>query len=177
MVPLYFSFYILLVVIGVLNILTGVFVSRAAEASALDKDLVAHAEIANTRNMVRDLHKMLQEIDVEHSGIVHVDQLRDYIANEDVQAYMSVLHLDSVDCHRMISLMHQEANGNVSMQEFIALCLRYSGNARSVEIAVVLREQSKQNARLHHLAEKAEEFMQELSAKAEHLLGRPHREI
>jgi len=169
---LHFSLYIVLVVIGVLNILTGVFVARAAEASALDKDLVLHAEIANTRIVVRDLHKMFQEMDVENSGTIHIDQLEACTSCTNVQAYLSVLNLDPVDCRRIMSLLHQDTRGMVSMKEFIACCLRYKGHARNVEVAVILREQSKQSARLRDLAKKSEEFMHTISEKVELLLDR-----
>jgi len=169
---LYFSIYIVLVVIGVLNILTGVFVSRAAEASALDQDLVLQAELTNTRTVARTIHKMFQEMDVEISGTIHIDQLKEYTSRPNVQAYLSVLHLDSADCQRLISLLKYDTHGFVSMEEFIACCLRYRGNLRSIEVAVILREQSKQSARLHDLAKKSDEFMHNISEKVDCLLDR-----
>jgi len=169
---LYFTIYILLVVVGVLNILTGIFVSRAAQVSARDKDLILQAETNNTRHVVRDLHRMFQEMGAENSGTIHIDQLKEYIQHQDVQAYLSVLNLDYVDCHRIISLLHQKRDGMVSMQEFIACCLRYKGHARNVEVAVILRQQKKQSDRLCDLAEKSEDFMRAISEKIQRVLDR-----
>merc|ERR1719410_1343867 len=64
------TFYIVFVVIGVLNVLTGIFVERACEFSSLDKDLVVQSEMKRNENFLVEMQKLFDEADTNGSGRV-----------------------------------------------------------------------------------------------------------
>jgi len=113
---IYFSLYIVLTVIGVLNILTGVFVTRATEISVLEKDLILHSQKARERSAVTGLWELFREIDKKHCGTVDTDQLTRYLSHEDGRAYFAALQLNCDSAKEMISLLDPGRTGMVSMK-------------------------------------------------------------
>jgi len=154
-----FCFYIVFVTVGMLNVLTGVFVSRAAEITVLDKDLIIQSEIASKKSLVKQLRDMFGEIDRTNCGTIDIDHLTRYMARADVQAYLSSQQLHSGNFKRLISLLDPQKTGKVTRDAFIAGCLQYKGNARTLDVALVLREQQRQIRILatvvHNLKEQA----------------------
>jgi len=160
---IYFSMFIVLVTVGMLNVLTGVFVARSAEVSVLDKDLIIQAEIANTRSKVRDLKYLFEEMDREHHGSVDVEQLIDYMSQSDVQAYLATLQLHTSNFKAVASMLDPHKTGQVSMDAFIAGCLRYKGHARTVDVAMLMQQQKTQSSNLGNLAKSFEKQMRTLT--------------
>jgi len=74
-----FAFYIMLVLVGIMNILTGVLVTRAAETTVLERELIVASVISRDKQMVTDLWDMFQELDCQGSGTVDIDQLTEYL--------------------------------------------------------------------------------------------------
>merc|ERR1712032_985818 len=58
---LIFIFYILFVIFGVVNVLTGVFLESAAEF--VDRDLMVHSQLVQTEGFVAEMIKLFEEFD------------------------------------------------------------------------------------------------------------------
>jgi len=158
-----FCLYIVLVVIGMLNILTGVFVSRAAEIVVLDKDLVIQAQSARQKCMVRDLNSIFQEIDQTQCGSVDIDHLTDYMARDDVRAYLDVQQLHFHNSTDVAAMLDPHKTGRVAREEFIAGCLRYKGNAQTLDVAMLASEQRRQTTKLDNLTKALQQHVQTIS--------------
>jgi len=144
-----FSFYIVVVTIGILDTLTRIFARQALEVHGLNRELVIQATIAQKKSVVQELCGIL---DKTHSGIVTVQQLVEHMKRTDVQAYLATQHLHNGNSRQIIKVLDPQETGQVTMYEFIAGCLQYRGPARSVDIASVLSEQRKQTKILQKLA-------------------------
>eukprot|EP00437_Effrenium_voratum_P010120 CAMPEP_0181440368 /NCGR_PEP_ID=MMETSP1110-20121109/22931_1 /TAXON_ID=174948 /ORGANISM="Symbiodinium sp., Strain CCMP421" /LENGTH=255 /DNA_ID=CAMNT_0023564169 /DNA_START=115 /DNA_END=878 /DNA_ORIENTATION=- len=57
-----FAFYVLFVVIGVLNVLTSAFVQRACELSRLDRDLAIQSELVSDESFVAEMKSIFEEV-------------------------------------------------------------------------------------------------------------------
>merc|ERR1712228_1144168 len=84
-----FVLYILFVVIGVLNVLTGIFVERAQELSGLDRDLVIQGEIKRNDAFLTEMKGIFEEADVDQSGSISWEEFKEYLKNAEVKAYLA----------------------------------------------------------------------------------------
>jgi len=146
--PLYkylFGFYVLFVIIGVLNVLTSAFVQRACELSRIDRDLVIQSELVSNESFVAEMKGIFEEVDVHGTGCINWDQFRAFIKNEEVQAYFSTQQLDTSDARELFNLLDQDGDGEVCIEEFILGCKKLKGQAKSSDVATLLRESKRAN--------------------------------
>merc|ERR1719272_20478 len=68
---LLFTFYIVFVVFGVLNVLTGVFLEATHEM--MDRDLVIQDEMNHVDSFVEEMSKLFEELDTEHVGTFDIE--------------------------------------------------------------------------------------------------------
>jgi hypothetical protein len=135
-----FSFYVLFVVIGVLNVLTSNFVERARELSHLDRDLATQGELASQEAFLTEMRTVFEEVDDEQDGRITWQKFRDYLASEQAQAFFATQQLDTSDAARLFSLMDVDEAGAVGVEEFTLGCMRLRGPAKSSDVAALLKE-------------------------------------
>eukprot|EP00435_Cladocopium_sp_Y103_P025629 s508_g6.t1 len=135
-----FAFYVLFVVIGVLNVLTSAFVQRACELSRLDRDLAIQSELVSDESFTAEMKSIFEEVDIEGTGCIDWEQFRSFIHNEHVQAYFATQQLDTSDARELFNLLDQDGDGEVCIEEFILGCKKLRGQAKSSDVATLLRE-------------------------------------
>lgn len=140
-----FAFYVLFVVIGVLNVLTSAFVQRACELSRLDRDLAIQSELVSDESFTAEMKSIFEEVDIEGTGCIDWEQFRSFIHNEHVQAYFATQQLDTSDARELFNLLDQDGDDEVCIEEFILGCKKLRGQAKSSDVATLLRENKKFN--------------------------------
>merc|ERR1719486_1336235 len=109
MYSLLFAFYVIFVVIGVLNVLTGIFVERACELNGLDRDLVIQAESLRREAFIDEMKYIFTEVDGDKQGTISWKEFRDYCKNPATQAYLATHHIDASDARNLFR--HFEKDG------------------------------------------------------------------
>jgi len=137
---LMFSFYVLFVFIGVLNVLTSSFVERAREFSRLDRDLATQGELASQEAFLAEVRTIFEEVDDEEAGRITWQKFRDYLKSDQAQAFFATQQLDTSDAARLFSLLEQDEEGAVNIEEFTLGCMRLRGPAKSSDMAALLKE-------------------------------------
>merc|ERR1719362_559849 len=69
-----FLFYVFFMMFVLFNILVGVFVDRAFEASKLDTDIAIQVEKDRLRAFMSEVYEMFEEIDTADRGVITLDQ-------------------------------------------------------------------------------------------------------
>mmetsp|Transcript_61560 Transcript_61560/g.148966 ORF Transcript_61560/g.148966 Transcript_61560/m.148966 type:complete len:504 (-) Transcript_61560:32-1543(-) len=151
-----FSFYVLFVLIGVLNVLTSAFVQRACELSRLDRDLVIQSEMISDEAFVAEMKGIFEEVDADGTGRITWHKFRQYLQNEDVQAYFSTQQLDTSDARELFNLLDVNKHEEIGLEEFIMGCKRLRGQAKSSEVATLLRENKRFGAKSQRQLRKLE---------------------
>merc|ERR1719320_369949 len=108
-----FVLYILFVVIGVLNVLTGIFVERAQELSGLDRDLVIQGEMKRSEAFLAEMKGIFEEADTDRSGTISWIEFKQYLKKPEVKAYLATQQLDCYDARQLFNILgleddHQE---------------------------------------------------------------------
>mmetsp|Transcript_85131 Transcript_85131/g.264489 ORF Transcript_85131/g.264489 Transcript_85131/m.264489 type:complete len:716 (-) Transcript_85131:608-2755(-) len=143
-----FTFYIVFVVIGVLNVLTGIFVERACELSGLDKDLVIQTQMKRNETFLAEMKRIFEEADADGSGTISWEEFKGYLENDRVKAYLSTQQLDAFDARTLFDILNDGRGTEMSIESFIVGCQRLKGMARSVDLVAVLQETRAANRKL-----------------------------
>jgi len=143
-----YVFYTVFVVIGVLNVLTGIFVERANELSGLDRDLVIQSQLKRNETFLDEMKRIFEEADEDGSGTISWEEFRHYLENDRVKAYLATQQLDAFDARTLFDILNEGKEEELSIETFIVGCQRLRGIARSVELVAVLQETRAINRRL-----------------------------
>lgn len=137
-----FSFYVVFVVVGVLNVLTGIFVERACELSNLDKELVIQSQLKRNEAFLWEMKRIFEEADTDGSGTIAWNEFRQYMENDKVKAYLASQQLDAYDARTLFDIIRggQGGNGVLTVENFIVGCQRLKGMAKEVDLLAVLQE-------------------------------------
>merc|ERR1740129_2358634 len=130
-----FSFYILFVIFGVVNVLTGVFLENAAEF--MDRDLMVQGQLVRMENFVSEMMHLFREFDPDNTGRVDNEELYQYLKLEKVQAYLAAHNLDCTHAAALVGLIDSNNTEGVDLREFILGMLRLRGGAKSVDLQLI----------------------------------------
>lgn len=132
-----FMMYILFSILGVVNIVTGVFVDSALGNSKRDHDLMVEEEQEKKAKMLRDLHILFEEIDADQSGSISYQEIMTAHDDERMRSYMNAIGVCLEDVQALFTLLDVDKAGKVEVEEFINGCIRLHGPASNMELAKV----------------------------------------
>jgi hypothetical protein len=131
-----FGSYMFLVVVGVLNILTAVFMGHAQDFQ--DRDLVVQDEMDRMDSFVSEMLDLFAEFDPDHTGTLPQDLFARCMDSERVQAYFQAHQLDTSHADVLFRILDENGSGSISIQEFVLGVLRLKGVSRELDTRVLL---------------------------------------
>jgi len=158
--PMYkvlFSVYVFFVLIGVVNVVTSAFVQRACEFSRLDRDLVIQSEMVSHEAFLAEMKGIFEEVDVDNSGKITWEKFRRFMENDQVQAYFATQQLDTSDARELFTLLDSDGNNYIDLEEFIMGCQKLRGQAKSSDVATLLRENKRSSRKFMRAVRKMED--------------------
>jgi len=133
-----FLLYIVYVVFGVLNVLTGIFVSAASDIS--DRDLVVQAELTRRHSFIKEMKALFDELDKNQTGNFTWEEFQEYVQEENLEAYFSFHELDLTDARLLFKLLDENDTEEVKTVDFIQGCSRLKGPAKSMYVMQIVNE-------------------------------------
>lgn len=174
-----FVFYIVFIVFGVMNVLTGVFVDSAAELSRFDHDLVIQTEMSRKESFLNQVQLLFGEMDKDSSGTISAHELEVALSDERVLAYLNHLELEITEASSLFRLLDTDENGEIGAEEFMLGCMRLKGQSKNIEMASMIFDQKKnwllQKKKFHQVMDKLTEMQEQLNRQDLILQGRPIR--
>eukprot|EP00401_Gymnodinium_catenatum_P036086 CAMPEP_0117507918 /NCGR_PEP_ID=MMETSP0784-20121206/26673_1 /TAXON_ID=39447 /ORGANISM="" /LENGTH=728 /DNA_ID=CAMNT_0005303441 /DNA_START=36 /DNA_END=2222 /DNA_ORIENTATION=+ len=163
-----FAFYVVFVLLCVLNVLTSVFVERARELSSLDRDLIIQSALDHRDACIREMRDIFVIADRDGSGYITWEEFRDYLQNDEVRAFFATQKLDTSEAYHLFQLLDMDDSGSVSIEEFIMGFMQLKGEAKSADIAIMLRETRAINRKLRAFMRATEMQLRILAGSALH---------
>ena len=145
---LLFALYISLMVLALLNIVTGIFVNDALEFAQLDRDLMARFEMDRRKLDMEKLGKIFATVDVSNTGKISYDEFLVHMDSSEVKALFKVLGLDVSDVFSFFEALDVGGRGEVNLEEFVMGCLNLRGSAKTLDMATLMRENKRTAQRL-----------------------------
>lgn len=135
-----FYCYIFFMVFGVLNVVTSIFVDAAYRASQKDPDIAIQSIIEQEREYVHDLRKFFLRADTDGSEMLSYEEFFGCMQSAEVQAYFRLLELDTTQATTLFNLLNKDEDGEISIEEFIQGCQQFRGQAKSLDMAILLQK-------------------------------------
>mmetsp|Transcript_16003 Transcript_16003/g.37734 ORF Transcript_16003/g.37734 Transcript_16003/m.37734 type:complete len:760 (-) Transcript_16003:18-2297(-) len=142
-----FIIYLCLAVMGIMNVVTAVFVESAMRASKSYKDLMLQEKHIRDRINVKHMKQIFQSIDTDQNGVITMDELVSFLSDESLglQMYFQALELSARDTTTLFHLLDTDGSGEVDIEEFCDGCMRLGGPATSFDLNSLMYEQRRTN--------------------------------
>mmetsp|Transcript_38168 Transcript_38168/g.89525 ORF Transcript_38168/g.89525 Transcript_38168/m.89525 type:complete len:699 (+) Transcript_38168:97-2193(+) len=122
-----------------LNVMTGIFVKNASDASQRDEDTMMLYELDQRRRWVHQVVRIFEEADKGNAGKLSKDEFCDALGNLRIQLLFNKLGID-IRAHSpqsLFMLFDYDGSGSIEISEFASALHHFHGNARSVDVAKV----------------------------------------
>eukprot|EP00927_Polykrikos_kofoidii_P081500 TRINITY_DN7893_c0_g1_i6.p1 TRINITY_DN7893_c0_g1~~TRINITY_DN7893_c0_g1_i6.p1 ORF type:complete len:680 (+),score=97.96 TRINITY_DN7893_c0_g1_i6:215-2041(+) len=122
--------YIAFAQLAMLNVVTGVFVESVLENSKVDKELML---VNNARELFRSLEGGL-------NGLLSWELFEEKLDTVPLQEFFKSIGVDRSEAKGLFRLLDLDDSGEISADEFLSGCLRLNGNAKALDLALLIRE-------------------------------------
>merc|ERR1712194_238367 len=85
-----------------------------------------------------DIKAFFKQADTDGSGQLSWEEFRGHLQDDRMKAYFQTLDLDIRKAHTLFKLLDQNENGEVGIEEFLDGCLRLKGQAKSLDLNLVI---------------------------------------
>jgi hypothetical protein len=133
-----FLFYIYFMVFLVLNVVIGTVVDVTSGVAARDRDRMVEDEMKALKDYASDIKEFFRQADADSSGQLSWEEFRIHLNDDRVKAYFQTLDLDIRQAHILFKLLDCNDNGEVGIEEFLDGCLRLRGQAKSLDLNLVI---------------------------------------
>lgn len=124
-----FVFYIIFALLAVINIITGVFVENAMQASKADRSVIIRQQMHQKKAFLGNVQKLFDEIDLNGNGILTRNEFDRKLHDEKLLALFGALNLDAQDAARLFEVLDYDGSGEVARDEFLEGCWKLQGNS------------------------------------------------
>eukprot|EP00930_Biecheleria_cincta_P070519 TRINITY_DN58157_c0_g1_i1.p1 TRINITY_DN58157_c0_g1~~TRINITY_DN58157_c0_g1_i1.p1 ORF type:complete len:596 (+),score=103.18 TRINITY_DN58157_c0_g1_i1:97-1884(+) len=155
-----FMFYVGFCVVGLLNVVTGIFVDSAVTTRTEDEVVDSFNDEMQRRS--QEIKRIFHEADVDGVGSLSFNQFKEHLESPWVRAYFSGLDIDPEEATIIFTLMDTDKNGRLSVNEFIDGTMKLKGSARSVDLLLLMYDNARFSVRLNSLCSLVEDELREI---------------
>ncbi|OLP93558.1 Voltage-dependent P/Q-type calcium channel subunit alpha-1A [Symbiodinium microadriaticum] len=144
--------YIIFTILALMNVFTGVFVDNAVQNSKKQRKIQIEETIDRKRTSLDQIIEFFVATDLNgwrlSDGAISLDEIQLLL-----QAYFDMIGFRPGDASLLAELLDRDGSGDISLQEFIAGCERMKGEAKGIDVHMLLLECSVLNEKLDVLHE------------------------
>jgi len=152
--------YIMIMIFGVLNVITGIFVESAVSRARNDRENAVADELAKNKERLRQILALFTDVDQNMDGKITIQEWEKFAQSNEAKTYMALLGLDVRKTHELFELIDFDGNKEVSLQEFAIGCMQLQGGAKSVDVETLLRNSKKVMKKVTELFETVDERLE-----------------
>jgi len=152
--------YIMIMIFGVLNVITGIFVESAVSRARNDRENAVADEQAKNKERLRQILSLFTDVDTNMDGKITMEEWEKFAQTPSAKTYMGVLGLDVRKTQELFDLIDFDGNKEVSLQEFAIGCMQLQGGAKSVDVETLLRNSKKVMKKVTELFETVDEKLE-----------------
>mmetsp|Transcript_101993 Transcript_101993/g.186938 ORF Transcript_101993/g.186938 Transcript_101993/m.186938 type:complete len:590 (+) Transcript_101993:74-1843(+) len=135
-----FVAYMLFVTVGVMNVLTGVFLNSAEDF--VDMSMIVQNEEVRVERFVEQMLELFNSLDVCHTGQVDWPTFNQVLRDARLRAYFSSLQLEPTHIRLMFDLLDERGEGKINLNDFLIGMVRLKGEAKAIDARIIQRELS-----------------------------------
>mmetsp|Transcript_41854 Transcript_41854/g.119430 ORF Transcript_41854/g.119430 Transcript_41854/m.119430 type:complete len:346 (+) Transcript_41854:3-1040(+) len=123
---------------AVLNVVTGVFCNTAIEGAKQDEDMIVQEMLANKKEFADKFTEIFRHMDTHAAGKITLGQLEDGLKDERLQAFFASLDLTVDEAFSLFTLLDSQETHVIDIDAFVTGCLKLRGNAKSIDVAMMI---------------------------------------
>jgi len=155
-----FCFYVGFCVVGLLNVVTGVFVDQAVCTRTQDEVVEPFTE--DQKRTSEEVRRIFKKADTDKSGSMSFDELHAHLKEPWVKAYFSGLEIDPSEARIIFTLMDSDGSGCVSIDEFIDGTMKLKGRAKNVDVLSMMFDHVRFSYKFHTLCRFVEDQLYDM---------------
>eukprot|EP00928_Gymnodinium_smaydae_P006267 TRINITY_DN12199_c0_g2_i1.p1 TRINITY_DN12199_c0_g2~~TRINITY_DN12199_c0_g2_i1.p1 ORF type:complete len:639 (+),score=78.51 TRINITY_DN12199_c0_g2_i1:33-1949(+) len=133
-----FILFVLFLQLGVLNIITSVFVGNATLLAQMDLDMIQLAEADQHQYTMEKLDEVFSVLDKDGSGNISLTEFETWTRIEKVRAFFErVLGLEAWKVGRFFRMLDSNGDDMIDKKEFVVGCMRLKGGAKNMDQEVL----------------------------------------
>jgi len=132
--------YFMLTYFALLNVVTGVFCHTAIESASHDQDMAAQAQMAAKEEYILMLRRLFKRINMNHTGTITLQELEGALRDDKVSSYFEAIDLSSDEAFSLFKLLDEDGSHVLDIDAFVTGCLKLRGQAKNVQIAMMMHE-------------------------------------
>jgi len=133
-----FLIYISIVLFGVLNVVTSVFVESAIMSAQHYKDLIIQEKQHAKEIAMAHMKEVFKQIDEDDSGVITVDEMDFFLKDPSLKKYIEALGISAEDTHMLFRLLDTDGSKEIDINEFCEGCLKLQGFAKSFDVHAMI---------------------------------------
>eukprot|EP00448_Togula_jolla_P000187 CAMPEP_0170610976 /NCGR_PEP_ID=MMETSP0224-20130122/22945_1 /TAXON_ID=285029 /ORGANISM="Togula jolla, Strain CCCM 725" /LENGTH=206 /DNA_ID=CAMNT_0010936385 /DNA_START=176 /DNA_END=796 /DNA_ORIENTATION=- len=139
-----FAIYILIMVLIILNVITGIFVNDAVEMSQAKKEHAIQASKERRDALFVNLREIFHKCDSDGSGSISKGELRTFMKEKpDLVNCFTDLDLDGFGAAALFDILDINESGTLEIEEFVMGCMRLTGPVKMMELAQAVNNNKK----------------------------------
>merc|ERR1712136_330771 len=123
-----------LMVLALLNIVTGIFVHDSIEVAQNDQNLKAVSERERKVHFIRGATRIFEEMDKDHTMNVTQEQFEQQFQNPVVRHLFRTIDMDVTDAIKVFEALDVDGNRALEIDEFVVGCAAIQGPARALDV-------------------------------------------
>lgn len=135
--------YVFFMIFAVANIVNGVFVDGAIELAKRDRTTMMQKQRERDENKESHLVDLLTIMDSDGDNLITDEEFLESLEKQEIRDYISALDVEINDAKEFFSLLDADGSGQVDIIEFVTGMQKFRGEAKSIDIHMMLHENRK----------------------------------
>jgi voltage-gated sodium channel len=132
--------YVFFMVFAVANIVNGIFVDGAIESSKKDRSMMMQKQKDDHENKERHVVNLLTMMDQDGDQLISFQEFLESLEQEEVRDFLAALEVDVTDAKVFFEMLDRDGSGTVDIMEFTSGMRKFRGEAKSVDLHMLLYE-------------------------------------
>ena len=155
-----FVFYIFFCLVGLLNVVTGIFVDSAVCTRTEDEVVESFTE-EQTR-LCGEMKRIFSAADMDRNGFITFEEFCLHVEDPWVQAFLSGLDIDITDARIVFTLLDVDGSGGLTVEEFVDGALKLKGPAKGIDMLSMMFDLVRYNVKFAGFCSFLEEQTREI---------------
>lgn len=164
-------FYVVVIVLGVLNVIAAVFVEAAISKAKTDHHLSLAEEHEVHKEMADELIRVFHAIDTDSSGVMTLQEWLTFISTEAGQQFRILYDVDSQQAADLFKVLDIDDSGAILIEEFVVGFMKVNGAVSKFDMEIESRNRTKLTKQLKEQNREISSRLAKIESRLHHGLG------
>ncbi|CAE7593027.1 unnamed protein product [Symbiodinium pilosum] len=158
-----FNFYVAFCVVGMFNVVTGVFVDSAVCVRTGDE--VVQGYLDDLRQTTEEIKGFFKDADADGSGTLNWEEFQAHMKNPAVKAYFSGLDIDPEEAEIIFTILDGDKSKEIKIDEFVHGTMKLKGSATKLDLMALMYDQTRQSMKFDALCDFVEDELVDIKRR------------